>query len=296
MSDPKKSFPEYFKPKLGFFSYLPSHSPQLPSIIKPRSKSQQKALKSQSINHSRSESSFITSGLEYRDPKYYLTRNKSREKSLPKKRAFKPPGPTMNTFDYPYMPNAFMEKRAERLGKSLKNFSVPVKNKLFSKSEYLSDNPSKAISKVVLKNNKNNKTGKTKPPFLSSTYSNHVFSKFPHSVDENSAKFKSSLDANEFPQEDFVNTSQKQSINIEVSKSKEHLDKLRVFKAGSRSTSEVFSRFRYESENLLPLNKKKTLHKTLTQKPFKVNPQYLSVASPNIMTSDWTLKKEFKLY
>ena len=296
MSDPKKSFPEYFKPKLGFFSYLPSHSPQLPSIIKPRSKTQQKTFKSQSNNHSRSESSFITSGLEYQDPKYYLTRNKSREKSLLKKRAFKPPGPLMNSFEYPYMPNAFTEKKAERPGKSLKNFLVPVKNKLFSKSEYLPDNSNNSVSKVVLKNSRNKTTDKNKPPFLSATYSNHVFSKFPHTVDESPDKLKLSLNVTELPKENSANTTLKQSINLQTSNSKQELEKLKIFKAGTRSTSDVFSRFRYESETLLPFNKTKTLHTTLIQKPFKVNPQYLSGASPNIITSDWALKKEFKLY
>jgi hypothetical protein len=231
------------------------------------------------MNHSKSDSSFISSGLEYKDPKYYLTRNASRGKSFKKRKAFRPPGSLSETSQFPYMPNAFNEKRLQKKGKGLKNFLVPVKNRVFSRPEFLSNVENKEISKIVLKKGKNRKE---KPPFLTSIQTSEVFSKIPYSVDVKCEK---------------KGKSEVKEKEIEVRSNDRNLeDKIRAFKVGGRSTSEVFSRFRYESETLFPFKKNVKSSSSFIQKPFKRSAEVLSVASPNILTAGWTIKKEYRLY
>lgn len=123
-----------------------------------------------------------------------------------------------------------------------------------------------------------------------------VFSYFPHNVpgEEKEEENLENLEKVETEEKTFEKLENCEKIENKVKNNS--LEHLSVFKAGSRNTSDLFGRFRYESDIKFPAKKKEPSLPNIHQKPFRPTGDVQTGASSSIMNSSWILKKEFKLF
>jgi len=267
---------EFFRPKLGFFSYLTSNSPPEPKIFKKKASSSYKPLKFNLSVTNNSSVSYLPNSI-YQDPKYPFTRTEVSNTQLPNpKKVFKPPGPLSQSFSFPYMPTIYKEQPPKKPSK--RNILVPARNGIFSQHEYISPSPiPKPVDLVKVK-----KVSKKKP-FLAMTNPKPVFSFYPHNIENQKNEEKSEESKIE---ESEINKTQKE----------EPQETLLVFRAGTRSTSQLFARYKYEPDINFPAKKKNRQLPNIHDRPFIPVSEMQTGASPSIMNSSWILKKENKFF
>ena len=213
----------------------------------------------------------------YQDPKYPFTRTEnSNFKPLKPKKVFKPPGALSQSFSFPYMPSIYKDQPPKKPSK--RNILVPAKNGIFSQPEYISPSPVPNPLTLIKKIKKS-----TKKPFLAMTNPKPFFGFYPHNIEnqKNDEKIEE------------LKTEEKELNETQKEQSQ---DTLLVFKAGTRSTSQLFARYKYEPEINFPAKKKNRLLPNIHERPFKPASEMQTGASPSIMNSSWILKKEYKLF
>lgn len=281
---------DFFKPKLGFFSYLSSNSPPDPKTKKKKSFRVSKPFKF-ALSNSHNSSAYNIPEYKYIESKHSSSpASHSSSKLLKSVKVFKPAGPLNQSFAYPYMPSTLKDQEPPKPSK--KNILVPARNGIFSHPEYIPQPPEAKPHKIVKRKKIN-----SKKPFSSMTNPKSVFSYYPHNL-RTEEKSEENFEKTETEEKTFENLEKSEkSENFEkIDEKKNSQDHLIVFKAGSRNTSDLFGRFRYESDIKFPPKKKEPSLPSIHQKPFRPTGDMQTGASSSIMNSSWILKKEYKLF